>query len=108
MVCANCEAGQRLPILMLTARDAVEDRISGHGFMRMTIILDQAPLNFGSAARLRALLRALGNCVAAQITFADLSFFGTGAARSSLERVNISVTTKDTRCWNFWRSMPAV
>jgi DNA-binding response OmpR family regulator len=65
------KAGQRMPILMLTARDAVEDRITG---------LDNGaddyltkPFEFRELlARLRALLRRTGTLQAAELVVADL------------------------------------
>ena len=65
------KAGQRMPILMLTARDAVEDRITG---------LDNGaddyltkPFEFRELlARLRALLRRPGTLQAAELVIADL------------------------------------
>jgi two-component system, OmpR family, copper resistance phosphate regulon response regulator CusR len=65
------KAGQRIPILMLTARDAVEDRITG---------LDRGaddyltkPFEFRELlARLRALLRRSGELRPAQIVVGDL------------------------------------
>src|SRR6267143_6447149 len=66
--------GQRMPILMLTARDAVEDRIEG---------LDRGaddyltkPFEFRELlARLRALLRRSGELRPAKITIADLVLY---------------------------------
>ena len=65
------KTGQRMPILMLTARDAVEDRIAG---------LDRGaddyltkPFEFGELlARMRALLRRTGELRPPQIVVADL------------------------------------
>src|SRR5246127_5062331 len=65
------KSGQRLPILMLTARDAVEDRVTGldHG-------ADDSltkPFEFRELlARLRALLRRSGELRPAKLTVADL------------------------------------
>ncbi len=65
------KSGQKMPILMLTARDAIEDRING---------LDRGaddyltkPFEFRELlARLRALLRRTGALLPAQIVVADL------------------------------------
>ena len=65
------KAGQRMPVLMLTARDAVEDRIEG---------LDRGaddyltkPFEFRELlARLRALLRRPGSLQPAQLVVGDL------------------------------------
>lgn len=71
-VCRELRAnGQRMPILMLTARDAVEDRIAG---------LDRGaddyltkPFEFRELlARLRALLRRPGGLLPQKISVADL------------------------------------
>src|ERR1700731_2756457 len=64
-------AGQSMPILILTARDAVEDRVSGldHGADDYLT----KPFEFRELlARLRALLRRSGELRPAQITVADL------------------------------------
>jgi DNA-binding response OmpR family regulator len=65
------KAGQRMPILMLTARDAVEDRIAGldHGADDYLT----KPFEFRELlARLRALLRRSGELRPAKIAVADL------------------------------------
>lgn len=65
------KAGQRMPILMLTARDAVEDRIAGldHGADDYLT----KPFEFRELlARLRALLRRSGELRPAKITIGDL------------------------------------
>ena len=87
------KAGQRLPILMLTARDAVEDRITG---------LDQGaddyltkPFEFGELlARLRALLRRSGELRPARIVVADL-VLDTAAQTVSRTGQNIPLTAKE-------------
>jgi len=86
-------AGQRMPILMLTARDAVEDRITGldHGADDYLT----KPFEFRELlARLRALLRRSGELRPAQITVADL-VLDTGAQTVSRAGRNIPVTTKE-------------
>ena len=65
------KSGQRMPILMLTARDAVEDRISGldHGADDYLT----KPFEFRELlARLRALLRRTGRLQPAKLMVADL------------------------------------
>jgi DNA-binding response OmpR family regulator len=65
------KSGQRLPILMLTARDAVEDRVKGldHGADDYLT----KPFEFRELlARLRALLRRTGSLQPAQIVIGDL------------------------------------
>ena len=87
------KAGQRMPILMLTARDAVEDRINGldHGADDYLT----KPFEFRELlARLRALLRRSGELRPARITVADLAL---DTAAQSVARAgrNIPVTTKE-------------
>ncbi|MBZ5502654.1 MAG: response regulator transcription factor [Acidobacteriia bacterium] len=93
-VCRELRAsGQRMPILMLTARDAVEDRITG---------LDQGaddyltkPFEFRELlARLRALLRRSGELRPARLAVADL-VLDTAAQTVSRAGRNIPVTTKE-------------
>jgi DNA-binding response OmpR family regulator len=87
------KTGQRLPILMLTARDAVEDRIMG---------LDQGaddyltkPFEFGELlARLRALLRRSVELRPAQIVVADV-VLDTAAQTVSRAGQNIPLTAKE-------------
>ena len=65
------KSGQRMPILMLTARDTLEDRITGldHGADDYLT----KPFEFRELlARLRALLRRSGELRPAKITVADL------------------------------------
>src|SRR3981081_1041279 len=87
------KSGQRMPILMLTARDALEDRITGldHGADDYLT----KPFEFRELlARLRALLRRSGELRPAQITVADL-VLDTGAQSVARAGRNISVTTKE-------------
>src|SRR5258705_10062492 len=94
------KAGQRVPILMLTARDAVEDRISGldHGADDYLT----KPFEFRELlARLRALLRRSGELRPAQITVADL-VFDTGAQTGARAGRNFSVTTKESAWREFF------
>ncbi len=87
------KTGQRVPILMLTARDAVEDRITG---------LDQGaddyltkPFEFRELlARLRALLRRSGELRPAQVVVADL-VLDTAAQTVSRAGQNIPLTAKE-------------
>ena len=65
------KAGQRMPILMLTARDAVEDRITGLDSGADDYLTK--PFEFRELlARLRALLRRPGTLQAAELVIADL------------------------------------
>jgi heavy metal response regulator len=64
-------SGNKTPILMLTARDAVEDRISGLDFGADDYLVK--PFEFGELlARLRALLRRQKDFRPAKIVIADL------------------------------------
>ena len=86
-------SGQKAPILMLTARDAVEDRIAGldHGADDYLT----KPFEFRELlARLRALLRRSAEIRPAQIKVADL-VVDTGAQTVSRAGRTISLTTKE-------------
>jgi two-component system, OmpR family, copper resistance phosphate regulon response regulator CusR len=86
-------SGQKMPILMLTAKDAVEDRITGldHGADDYLT----KPFEFRELlARLRALLRRSAEIRPAQITVADL-VLDTGAQSVSRAGRNIPLTTKE-------------
>jgi two-component system, OmpR family, copper resistance phosphate regulon response regulator CusR len=86
-------AGQKVPILMLTARDAVEDRIAGldHGADDYLT----KPFEFRELlARLRALLRRSAEVRPAQIKIADL-VLDTGAQTASRAGRNVPLTTKE-------------
>ena len=87
------KSGQRMPILMLTARDAVEDRITGldHGADDYLT----KPFEFRELlARLRALLRRSGELRPAKITVADL-VLDTAAQSASRTGRNITLTAKE-------------
>ena len=82
------KSGQRMPILMLTARDAVEDRVTGldHGADDYLT----KPFEFRELlARLRALLRRSGELRPGKIAVADLVL---DAAAQSVSRAGRSVT----------------
>jgi len=82
------KSGQRMPVLMLTARDAVEDRISGldHGADDYLT----KPFEFRELlARLRAVLRRSGELRPAKINIADLVL---DTAAQSVSRAGRSVT----------------
>src|SRR6202049_4556567 len=87
------KSGQRMPILMLTARGAVEDRITGldHGADDYLT----KPFEFRELlARLRALLRRSGELRPAQIEVADL-VLDTGAQTGGRGGRNIPRPTKE-------------
>ncbi|MGA3350242.1 MAG: response regulator transcription factor [Candidatus Sulfotelmatobacter sp.] len=87
------KTGQRLPILILTARDAVEDRITGldHGADDYLT----KPFEFRELlARLRALLRRTGGLLPAKLVVADLVVDTVGQNVWRGERA-ISLTTKE-------------
>jgi len=87
------KTGQRMPILMLTARDAVEDRITGldHGADDYLT----KPFEFRELlARLRALLRRSGELRPGKITIADL-VLDTAAQSVSREGRTVTLTAKE-------------
>ena len=87
------KSGQRMPILMLTARDTLEDRITGldHGADDYLT----KPFEFRELlARLRALLRRSGELRPAKITVADL-VLDTAAQSVSRGGRSISLTAKE-------------
>ena len=87
------KSGQRMPILMLTARDAVEDRIAGldHGADDYLT----KPFEFRELlARLRALLRRSAELRPAKITVADL-VLDTGAQSVSRAGRSVTLTAKE-------------
>src|SRR5947207_1485532 len=87
------KSGQRMPILMLTARDAVEDRIAGldHGADDYLT----KPFEFRELlARLRALLRRSGELRPAKITGADL-VLDTAAQNVSRAGRSVPLTAKE-------------
>jgi two-component system copper resistance phosphate regulon response regulator CusR len=87
------KSGQRMPILMLTARDAVEDRIAGldHGADDYLT----KPFEFRELlARLRALLRRSGELRPEKIAVADL-VLDTGAQTARRGGRPIVLTAKE-------------
>jgi len=93
-VCKAIRAlGKRMPILMLTARDAVEDRITGLDSGADDYLTK--PFEFGELlARLRALLRRPNELRPSQIIVGDLHL---DTASQSAKRGNriISLTSKE-------------
>lgn len=86
-------AGQRTPILMLTARDAVEDRIQGLDYGADDYLTK--PFEFRELlARLRALLRRPTGLQSARLMVADL-IVDTTAQTVSRGGKAISVTAKE-------------
>src|SRR6201997_1572121 len=86
-------AGHRMPILMLTARDAVEDRITGldHGADDYLT----KPFEFRELlARLRALLRRSGELRPSRIAVEDL-VLDTAAQTAARGGRRIALTTKE-------------
>src|SRR5215475_1601687 len=83
------KSGQRMPILMLTARDAVEDRIAGldHGADDYLT----KPFEF---RELRALLRRSGELRPAKIAIADL-VLDTGAQTAERGGRQVTLTAKE-------------
>lgn len=87
------KSGQRMPILMLTARDGVEDRIAGldHGADDYLT----KPFEFRELlARLRALMRRSGELRPAKIAVADL-VLDTGAQSAMRAGRTVTLTAKE-------------
>ena len=94
---ATCKAiralGKRIPILMLTARDAVEDRIKGLDAGADDYLTK--PFEFGELlARLRALLRRPSELRPAQIVVGDL-VLDTGMQAARRGQQQIPLTAKE-------------
>lgn len=86
-------AGRKIPILMLTAKDSVEDRIAGLDFGADDYLTK--PFEFRELlARLRALLRRSGELRPARIAVADL-LLDTGARTVSRAGTDVPLTTKE-------------
>jgi DNA-binding response OmpR family regulator len=87
------DLGKRMPVLMLTARDAVEDRIKGLDSGADDYLTK--PFEFGELlARLRALLRRPRDLQPAQIRVGDLQL-DTGAQTATRGSRVISLTSKE-------------
>src|SRR5215468_4223533 len=87
------KSGKRMPILMLTARDAVEDRITGLDSGADDYLTK--PFEFGELlARLRALLRRPNELLPAQIVVGDL-VLDTASQTAKRGNRSISLTTKE-------------
>lgn len=87
------ESGQRMPILMLTARDAVEDRV--RGLDRGADDYLTKPFEFRELlARLRALLRRTGTLQPQQMVIADL-VIDTAGQNVSRAGKSIPMTAKE-------------
>jgi DNA-binding response OmpR family regulator len=87
------ELGLKIPVLMLTARDAVEDRVAGldHGADDYLT----KPFEFRELlARMRALLRRPAELKPAQLQVADLTL-DTGAQTAKRAGRNIALTHKE-------------
>jgi DNA-binding response OmpR family regulator len=87
------KSGHRMPILMLTARDALEDRIAGLDGGADDYLTK--PFEFRELlARLRALIRRTGSLQAAQLVVADL-IVDTVGQNVSRRGQAISLTAKE-------------
>lgn len=93
-VCRQLRAqGKRVPVLMLTARDAVDDRITGLDAGADDYLTK--PFEFGELlARLRALLRRPNELRPTRISLGDI-VLDTGAHAVSRRGKAISLTTKE-------------
>jgi DNA-binding response OmpR family regulator len=94
MVCEEIrKSGQQVPILMLTARDTVEDRIKGLDYGADDYLTK--PFEFRELlARLRALLRRPSGLVPDQLVIADL-VINTRGQHVSRKGRNILLTAKE-------------
>jgi DNA-binding response OmpR family regulator len=94
MVCQEIrKSGNRVPILMLTARDAVEDRIQGLDYGADDYLTK--PFEFRELlARLRALLRRPSGLIPDQLVIADL-VMNTTAQHVSRKGRHIPLTAKE-------------
>jgi DNA-binding response OmpR family regulator len=87
------ESGSTVPILMLTARDTVDDKIAGLDAGADDYLAK--PFEFGELlARLRALLRRGGATVSALIRVANLEI-DTRSHRVSIDGRQLTLTTKE-------------
>ena len=93
-VCRSLRAGgSKLPILMLTARDAVDDKIAGLDCGADDYLAK--PFEFGELlARLRALLRRGGATLSPLIVAGELEI-DTRSHRVKLDRRALTLTTKE-------------
>ena len=100
-VCAELRAaGKNIPILMLTARDAVEDRIRGLDLGADDYLTK--PFAFGELlARLRALLRRKTQLVPTTIAVGELKI-DTGSQKVWRGGAEISLTTKEYALLEFF------
>ena len=87
------ESGVKTPVLMLTARDAIDDKISGLDYGADDYLTK--PFEFGELlARLRALLRRSGEIRPPKIVIEDLEI-NTTAQTVRRGKNEISLTTKE-------------
>ena len=96
--------GKRTPILMLTARDAVDDRIRGLDSGADDYLTK--PFEFGELlARLRALLRRPRDFVLRGFVWVISNWIQVRRQRNAAIAPFRSLP-KNMRFWNFWRVMP--
>ncbi len=100
-VCRELRAkGEKLPILMLTARDAVEDRIEGLDTGADDYLTK--PFEFGELlARLRALLRRRSEILPSRIEIGNLEI-DTAAQKVRRGAAEISMTAKEYALLEFF------
>jgi len=92
-------------VLMLTARDSLEDRITGldHGADDYLT----KPFEFRELlARLRALLRRSGNCARRKL-WCRTWCWTPGRRRYPVAGGRFRLRPRNMRCWSFWRAMRA-
>lgn len=93
-VCRRLRAGSDVPILMLTARDSVEDRVAGLDSGADDYLVK--PFSFDELlARIRALFRRVQpSSLPEMLTFADLTL-DTGTRRATRDERTIDFTAKE-------------
>ena len=98
------ERGARTPILMLTARDAVEDRVRGLDSGADDYLVK--PFAFAElVARLRALMRREPAISGSVLQVGDLKF-DTATLEVSRQRVNVELTAKECRLLEYLMRHP--
>ena len=97
-------AGMAVPVIMLTARDTVQDRITGLDSGADDYLIKPFAVT-ELLARLRALLRRGRSVRPAKISVADL-VLDTGAQRATRRDGCSPSRPKNMHCWSIWRERP--
>jgi two-component system response regulator MprA len=103
-VCRRLRRGMNTPILMLTARDAVPDRVAGLDSGADDYLIK--PFNFEELlARMRALLRRTQPQIGEVLAFADLRL-DTGTREAERDGRRIELTTREYELLEFFLRHP--